>query len=184
MLSPLEKLAKSTFSMLYSLWFCFVITFFVAASAAMVPYKKRWNVKLQSLPPGEVLTKLDLDRPGLESVKAAAEKGDQARALAELLRYYRDKFSPSPAEVQVKAFSSPAFSSPSVLTVARGRTTTVRRRSSDLAAVRASSARRASSASTIPCSARRSIRLAKRRWRTTKPALRRRRWRRNPRSGG
>ena len=68
------------------------------ASAARVPYRKRWDVTLQRLPPGEVLTKLDLDRPGLEAVKAAAGKGDQPRALAELLRYYRGKYPPSPVE--------------------------------------------------------------------------------------
>ena len=77
----------------------FLVTFFcVAAPGAMVPYTKQWNVKLQSLPPSQVLTKLDLDRPGLEAVKAAAAKGDQPRALAELLRYYRGKYPPSPIE--------------------------------------------------------------------------------------
>jgi len=62
----------------------------------MVPYTKQWHVKLHRLPPGEVLTKLDLDRPGLEVVKAAVADGDQPRALAELLRYYRATF-PLPA---------------------------------------------------------------------------------------
>ncbi len=64
----------------------------VAATAEMVPYTKQWDVKLHRLPPSEVLSKLDLDRPGLEAVKAAAIKGDQARALAGLLRYYRAKY--------------------------------------------------------------------------------------------
>ena len=77
--------------------FFLVIVFPAAASAEMVPYTKQWNVKLQSLPPSQVLTKLDLDRSGLEAVKAAAAKGDQPRALAELLRYYRGKYPPPPA---------------------------------------------------------------------------------------
>lgn len=62
-----------------------------AASTQMVPYTKKWNVKLQSLPPNEVLSKLDLDRPGLEAVQAAAAKEKRSQALAELLRYYRGK---------------------------------------------------------------------------------------------
>jgi len=69
----------------------------VVASAEMVPYTKQWDVKLQSLPPSQVLTKLDLGRPGLEAVKTPAVKGDQPRALVELLRYYRDKYPPLPA---------------------------------------------------------------------------------------
>jgi heparan-sulfate lyase len=71
----------------------------VAAVAEMVPHTKQWHVKLQRLPPSEVLTKLDLDRPGLEAVKAAVAKGDQPRALAELLRYYRGMFPPPTTEV-------------------------------------------------------------------------------------
>ncbi|HSW44439.1 MAG TPA: alginate lyase family protein [Phycisphaerae bacterium] len=77
--------------------FILVIELCATASAQMVPYTKQWNVKLKSLPPSQVLTKLDLDRPGLEAVKAAAGKGDRSRALAELLRYYRGKYPPPPA---------------------------------------------------------------------------------------
>ncbi|MBI4582063.1 MAG: hypothetical protein HY718_20370, partial [Planctomycetes bacterium] len=62
--------------------FFLVIGFCAAASAEMVPYRKQWDVKLQGLPPSEVLTKLDLDRPGLERVKVAAGQGDRSRALA------------------------------------------------------------------------------------------------------
>ncbi len=79
--------------------FLLAILISVAASAKMVPYTKQWHVKLQRLPPSEVLTKLDLDRPGLEAVKAAVAKGDQPRALAELLRYYRGKFSLPTTEI-------------------------------------------------------------------------------------
>ena len=78
--------------------FLLIIEFSATAFAEMVPYTKQWDVKLQSLPPSEVLTRLDLDRPGLESVKEAAAKGNQSRALAELLRYYRGKYPPSPKE--------------------------------------------------------------------------------------
>jgi len=82
----------------YPITFFLVICSCVAASAETVPYTKQWNVKLQGLPPSEVLTKLDLNRPGLEAIKAATAKGDQPRALAELLRYYRGKYPPPPAE--------------------------------------------------------------------------------------
>lgn len=66
-------------------------------SAEMVPYVKRWNVKLQSLQPSQVLSKIDLERPGLEAVKAAAGRDDQSRAMSELLRYFRDKHAQSAA---------------------------------------------------------------------------------------
>jgi len=82
------------------LWSC------VAAPAEMVPYHKQWNVKLQHLPPSQVLTKLDLDRPGLAAVKAAFVHGDQPRARAELLRYYRSQNPPPPAEPGI---SQPTF---------------------------------------------------------------------------
>mgnify|MGYP005845119355 CR=1 FL=1 len=83
-------------SLLLSAVFLFCNTYGTAASSDMVPYTSRWDVKLQGLPPSEVLTKLDLDRPGLEAVKTAALAGDRTRALAELLRYYRGKY-PAPA---------------------------------------------------------------------------------------
>ena len=48
------------------------------------------KVKLSSLRPEDVLSKLDPDNPKLESVKAASRQGDRIRALHELLIYYRD----------------------------------------------------------------------------------------------
>ncbi len=47
---------------------------------------------LRSLPPGEILTKLDLSRPGLEAVRRARDAGDRSGALRALLAYYRNKF--------------------------------------------------------------------------------------------
>lgn len=50
------------------------------------------NSKLHSLKPEEILTKLDLDKPGLESAKAAADRGNRLEALAALLTHYREKY--------------------------------------------------------------------------------------------
>ncbi len=47
---------------------------------------------LYSLKPEQVLTKLDLDKPGLGSAKAAAETGDRLVALTELRKHYRLKY--------------------------------------------------------------------------------------------
>ena len=47
---------------------------------------------LHSLNPVEVLSKLDLDRWGLENVKAAANNGSQEAAFEALLEYYRSRF--------------------------------------------------------------------------------------------
>ena len=47
---------------------------------------------LHSLPAEEIFTRLDLDRPGLETVKANVEAGDRPGALAALLAYYRAKY--------------------------------------------------------------------------------------------
>jgi heparan-sulfate lyase len=74
------------------LLFVILIGLSTFAHAEMVPYSKRWDVKLESLDPADVLGKLDLSRPGLEAVKAAADKGDRGAALAGLLEYYRRKF--------------------------------------------------------------------------------------------
>ena len=52
----------------------------------------RWSVQLVSLKPDHVLSKLDLNKPGLEKVKKAAEKNDQNAAFKELLKYYRAKY--------------------------------------------------------------------------------------------
>ncbi len=65
-----------------------------AASPPMVPYSAQWGVQLKGLPPDQVFSKLDLNRPGLEPVKAAVDQGDQRQALGELLRYYRGKYPP------------------------------------------------------------------------------------------
>ncbi|MBN1346719.1 MAG: alginate lyase family protein [Phycisphaerae bacterium] len=62
------------------------------AEAGTVPYHQQWDVKLASLDPEEVLSKLDLARPGLEAVKAAAGQGDRIKALGALLDYYRRKY--------------------------------------------------------------------------------------------
>ncbi len=48
--------------------------------------------ELRSLDPKEILSKLDLDRPGLEAVKAKHLAGDRAGALEALLEYYRKKY--------------------------------------------------------------------------------------------
>ncbi len=63
-----------------------------AAEGGMVPYSRRWDVKLTSLDPNEILGKLDLSGPGLERAKAAADRGDRLGALAALLDHYRDKY--------------------------------------------------------------------------------------------
>jgi len=46
-----------------------------------------------SITPHEVFDHLDLDRPGLERVKSAVEKGNHALASSELLAYYRARTS-------------------------------------------------------------------------------------------
>lgn len=47
--------------------------------------------ELRSLSPDEILSKLDLGRPGLEAVRAKATN-DRSAALEALLTYYRDKY--------------------------------------------------------------------------------------------
>jgi len=74
--------------------FFLVIASCAGAAVETAPASEQRDVKLQSLRPTEVLGKLDLDRPGLEAVKAAVGQGDRSRALAELLRYYRGKYPP------------------------------------------------------------------------------------------
>jgi len=64
----------------------------LTAHAGLVPYRRRWDVKLESLPPAEVLSKLNLTGPGLEEVKAAADRGNPAAALTALREYYRAKY--------------------------------------------------------------------------------------------
>ncbi len=59
-----------------------------AISSAGTLYAKE---ELRSLRPDEVLQKLDLSGPELESVRTKAEAGDRTGALAALLDYYRQK---------------------------------------------------------------------------------------------
>lgn len=54
--------------------------------------------ELKSLPESEVLGKLDLGRPGMEAVKAAADAGDEGAAFDRLVDYYRDMFPRKPLE--------------------------------------------------------------------------------------
>jgi hypothetical protein len=49
------------------------------------------SVKLKSLPPSEVLGKLDLSRETLASVRLALDSGDSETAVERLLEYYRGK---------------------------------------------------------------------------------------------
>lgn len=57
---------------------------------------------LRSLRPEEALSKLNLDHPGLEAVKAAEAQGNHAGALEALLAYYRAKY-PLGAEAETLA---------------------------------------------------------------------------------
>jgi hypothetical protein len=65
------------------------------------------RAELRSLPPAEVLAKLDLSRPGLEAVRAKAV-GDRAAALEVLLAYYRHKFPLAQAPPAAAGASFPA----------------------------------------------------------------------------
>ena len=62
--------------------------------------------ELHSLDPEVVLTKLDLDKPELESVKAK-QPTDRLGALAELLAYYRQKYPLSEASESAKGGKFP-----------------------------------------------------------------------------
>ena len=68
------------------------------AQAKSVPYSRRWNVKLRSLRPEGILTKLDLSGPELEAAKASADQGKRAEALTALLAHYRKKYPLPPAK--------------------------------------------------------------------------------------
>ncbi|HOW71033.1 MAG TPA: alginate lyase family protein [Phycisphaerae bacterium] len=79
------------------IWLCTAVfcipTFVLQVSAAeMVPYTQRWDVKLKSLSPEDILSKLDLTAAGLEAAKAAAERGNRTAALSALREYYRKRY--------------------------------------------------------------------------------------------
>ncbi|MCE5249679.1 heparinase II/III family protein [bacterium] len=81
--------------------------FILAALFLMLPYhrvitaqgKTAGTVKLRALKPEEILSKLDLTKPGLEAVKTAYEKGNRQAALTGLLTYYRNLY-PLPDTLQ------------------------------------------------------------------------------------
>jgi heparan-sulfate lyase len=58
------------------------------------PYRGNARMEGRPLRPEELLCVLDLDRPGLEAVKAALVEGDLASASAALLAYYRERRAP------------------------------------------------------------------------------------------
>ncbi len=58
------------------------------------PYRGTATMTGRPLRPEELFRVLDLDRPGLEAVKAAVAKGDYAAASTALLRYYRQRREP------------------------------------------------------------------------------------------
>ncbi|MBP7937542.1 MAG: alginate lyase family protein [Phycisphaerae bacterium] len=63
-----------------------------AAAAEMVPYTRRWDVKLESLRLEELLSKLDLSAAGLEGAKAAAERRNRTASLSAVRDYYRKRY--------------------------------------------------------------------------------------------
>ncbi len=74
-----------------------------AVEGGTVPYTRRWDVKLTSLDPNQILTKLDLSGPGLEAAKAAADHGDRIGAMRALLAHYRSKYPLAPLKKNRKA---------------------------------------------------------------------------------
>lgn len=58
------------------------------------PYRGNAKMTGRPLRPEELLSVLDLERPGLAAVKAAATRGDGAAASAALLAYYRTRREP------------------------------------------------------------------------------------------
>jgi heparan-sulfate lyase len=63
------------------------------ALAAQVPPGSLPYEPITPLPPSRVLRSLDLNRPGLEKVKAAVQRNDRTEALRELIAYYRARHS-------------------------------------------------------------------------------------------
>ena len=72
----------------FSLWLCAAVL--SPGGFAAQPATK---ANLRSLKPEEILSKLDLARPGLEEAEKARLSGDRMGALRELLAYYRRKYS-------------------------------------------------------------------------------------------
>jgi len=60
--------------------------------AALSSIQTNLAAELRSLDPQDILSKLDLSKPGLEQANQAKLSGDRAAALAELLKFYRDKY--------------------------------------------------------------------------------------------
>lgn len=65
-----------------------------------------WRVKFRSLPPSELLAKLNLDQPDLAVVKQATDRGDQTGAWQALLDYYRNRY-PRPTDAEGVAVATP-----------------------------------------------------------------------------
>ena len=64
--------------------------------------------QLISLVPANVMAVLDLGRPGLEGVRAAAERGGGAGALAALRAYYRERFPLGTPEAKERQYAGTA----------------------------------------------------------------------------
>lgn len=78
-----------------------------SAAEKMVHYRQRWHIKLESLDPNDVLSKLDLSGPGLEQAQAAAKAGKRTEALTALLETYRKKYPLPPTNAEAKKRSFP-----------------------------------------------------------------------------
>ncbi|MBL7042621.1 MAG: alginate lyase family protein [Pirellulaceae bacterium] len=64
----------------------------VFCSAALSSIRTNSAAELRSLDPQDILSKLDLSKPGLEQANQARLSGDRATTLAELLKFYRGKY--------------------------------------------------------------------------------------------
>jgi len=71
--------------------FLSIAAMFTGLAAAQQQPSPSGPMPITALKPGEVLNSLDLDRPGLEKVRAAAKSGDRSTALKELVLYYRHR---------------------------------------------------------------------------------------------
>jgi len=71
----------------------------VFCSAALSAFQTNLAAELRSLDSQDILSKLDLSKPGLEQAHQAKLSGDRTAALAELLKFYRGRYplaAPSP----------------------------------------------------------------------------------------